>query len=194
MIHIPAGEFLYGDPARPLSLPAFRIMKTPVTVAQYRAFCLATGLEMPATPSWGWHDDHPVVNVTWYGAAAYAEWAGMRLPTEEEWEKAARGTDGREYPWGDSWEQARCSNSKKITEPVGRYPAGASPYGVLDMAGNVWEWCDSWHDSDRRSHVLCGGSWNIDNPKIFRCHYRHHDYPSFRYGAYGFRCVVRTCA
>jgi sulfatase modifying factor 1 len=217
MIYIPAGEFIRGSedwsrsqPVQRIHLDGYWIYKYPVTVAQYRAFCRATGREMPSAPSWGWIDNHPIVNVSWDDAAAYARWAEGRLPTEAQWEKAARGTDGREYPWGNQWDSSRLHCSKRnlgdavSTAPVGSYPSGASPYGMMDMAGNVWEWCSDWYDenyyarapsrnpentqmSTDRSRVLRGGSWGSYRPGDFRCPYRADYGPNYWGSDGGFR-------
>jgi len=114
VVYIPAGEFTMGSkpgvgksdeqPEHKVDLDGYWIYQTKVTVAQYRQFCQATGRSMPNAPSWGWKDDHPIVSVTWDDATAYAKWAGAALPTEAQWEKAARGTDGRIYPWGNEWD------------------------------------------------------------------------------------------
>jgi sulfatase modifying factor 1 len=216
MIHIPAGEFLMGSndgsndekPQRKVYLDGYYLYKNLVTVAQYRKFCQAKGRRMPLAPSWGWQLDHPMVNVTWEDAAAYATWAGCRLPTEAEWEKAARGTDGREYPWGNEWDASKCANSvgssRSSTAPVGSYPRGASPYGCLDMAGNAWEWCADWYDESYYKsapnrnpagptsgtyRVLRGGSWDDFNPIGFRAAFRLRYFPDFRSGDGGFRCA-----
>ncbi len=214
MVWVPAGEFTMGSdngspdekPAHQVYLDGYWIYKNDVTVAQYRKFCEVTGRNMPEEPKWGWQDDHPIVNVTWYDAAAYALWAGVALPTEAEWEKAARGTDGREYPWGNEWDAAKCQFNKQATAPVGSYPAGISPYGCLDMAGNVWQWCADWYGADYYSHsptqnptgpetgrerVVHGGSWeccySIGAPT------RDSDNtPARRDKALGFRCVSRS--
>jgi len=192
---VPAGTFLYGERKERRTLPAFRIMRTPVTVAMYRAYCQAAGVQMPTAPRWGWHDDHPVVNVSWNDAQAFCAWTGLALPTEEQWEKAARGTDGRKYPWGDRWDARRCVCSvgranAESTVPVGSKPEGASPYGCLDMAGNVREWCADWYDGMHEYRALRGGSWCYGGPDSFRAAYRDWAVPGVRERSLGFRCVL----
>jgi formylglycine-generating enzyme required for sulfatase activity len=169
MILIPAGEFLMGSdpqkdkaafvdeqPQHRIWLPEYYLAKTPVTNAQYNAFVLATGHQAPVgwtnfTPPPG-KEDHPVVGVSWYDARDYCQWLSQmtskdyRLPSEAEWEKGARGVDDRIYPWGNQWEATRCNSLEGglwKTTSVHAYPQGASPHGLLDMAGNVWEWTRS---------------------------------------------------
>ena len=229
LIFIPAGEFLMGSadsdkegttvekPQHTVYLDAYYIYKNDVTVAQYRRFCAATGCRMPTPPKWGWLDDHPVVNVSWKDATQYADWAGTRLPTEAQWEKAARGVDGWIYPWGNDWDagKAQCSHTEwgdaGKTAKVGSYPAGASPYGVMDMAGNVWQWCADFYDpnyyvkamnrnpSGPRDvygyvHVLRGGSWLEHNAGDFRTTNRYRN-TNGGFESFGFRCVcdVKVC-
>ncbi len=194
MVRVPAGEFLYGDEKETRELPEFWIDKTPVTNAEYARFVAEAGHRPPK--HWKGKDppedaaDHPVVYVSWEDAVAYAEWAGKRLPTEEEWEKAARGTDGRKYPWGDEKPTPDLCNfdeNEGGTTPVGKYsPQGDSPYGCVDMAGNVWEWTASDYDNQRK--VLRGGSWGND-PNYLRAAFRSRNRPGRRYDYYGFRCA-----
>jgi serine/threonine-protein kinase len=133
-----------------------------------------------------------VVGVSWYEASAYAKWAGKQLPFEVIWEKAARGTDERKYPWGNEPpDETRCNFGGKIgkTTPVDKYKAGVSPYGVYDMAGNVWEWCEDWLDREIGIKVLRGGSWYWDE-KYSRSSGRNGYYPSGRrFNVRGFRCA-----
>ncbi|MBN1642352.1 MAG: SUMF1/EgtB/PvdO family nonheme iron enzyme [Anaerolineae bacterium] len=141
-----------------VQVSAFYIDVAPVTNRQYQAFVAATGYRTEAerkseANTWrtvytAGKDDHPVVWMSWNDAAAYCEWAGKRLPTEAEWEKAARGADARLWPWGNNWDNARLNmaeGGRKTTTPVGSFPTGASPYGAVDMAGNVWEWVADWY-------------------------------------------------
>ena len=154
-----------------------------------------------------------MVNINWEQAQAYCKWARGDLPTEAEWEKAARGTDGCIYPWGNDWDGNKCANSvsphkQSSTIPVGSYPQGASPYGVLDMAGNVWEWCSDFYSSSyygkaparnpvnnysSSRRVLRGGSWlDVLDPKWFRAAYRYSYIPDSWSGGRGFRCAWNT--
>ncbi len=177
-----------------LKLSEYWIDKTPVTNAEYARFVAITDREPPK--HWEGKEpsekiaDHPVVNVTWYDAVAYAEWAGKRLPTEEEWEKAAQGTDGRPYPWGDEEPTPELCNfgrNEGGTTPVGEYsPQGDSPYGCVDMVGNVWEWTASDYDEEHK--VLRGGSWHSD-PGHLCITSRIGENPDSKGDNGGFRCV-----
>jgi formylglycine-generating enzyme required for sulfatase activity len=240
-------EYSEEQPVHTVYLDAFYIDKYEVTNAQFAAFVSATGHETDAERTGcGWaydgdnwdcvqgvdwqhpfgpdtdlagKDEHPVVQVSWNDAKAYCEWAGARLPTEAEWEKAVRGTDGRTYPWGNAFDGSRvnfCDRNCEVdwkdtgaddgyarTAPVGSYPAGASPYGALDMAGNVWEWVADWYDSgyyaaspesnpkglasgDER--VLRGGSWD-SNEAYVRAANRARYPPDGTTLNVGFRCA-----
>jgi len=162
MIPIPAGEFLMGSQSGPEhEQPEHRVLlnsclidRFPVTNAQYKQFVDVTGYKPPLHWSAGTYPfdqaNHPVVNVSWQDACAYAEWVGKRLPTEAEWEKAARGTEGQTYPWGDAFlkDRLNCGNHPGHTTPVDKYPEGASPYGVMDTCGNVSEWVSDWYDEE----------------------------------------------
>lgn len=222
MVFVPAGEFNMGDnkasesgrPPNMVYLDGYYIYKTPVTVAQYKKFCAEAGHSMPR-PSRGWSDDHPIVYVSWNDASAYAKWAGVRLPNDAEWEKAARGTDGRKYPWGNNFDTSHLWCSKDTfgdagsTTAVGMFPSGASPYGALDMAGNVWQWCADWYLEKVREEykknppsryppvslysqqgVLRGGSWDIYDPDNFRSTHRLKSPNELQNDRVGFRCAA----
>jgi formylglycine-generating enzyme required for sulfatase activity len=194
MVRVPAGVFLFGEEKEKIELPEFWIDRTPVTNAEYARFVAATGHELPQ--HWKGKTppkeiaDHPVTYVSWRDAVAYAEWVGKRLPTEQEWEKAARGTDGREYPWGDQAPTPELCNfggNEGGTTPVGKYsPQGDSPYGCVDMAGNVWEWTAS--DSGVGKKVLRGGAWSY-LWRYVRAAYRFRLTPGYRGTGAGFRCA-----
>ena len=149
LVWVPPGS---ADLRRPVTIPAgFWLGKHQVTNAQYRQFCRDASREFP--PGSDQPDDHPVVYVTWHDAQAYCQHYGLRLPTEAEWEWAARGEQGSVFPWGNDWDQDRCCNSDNRgpggqTFAVGHFPAGQSWCGALDLAGNVWEWCQDWFAAD----------------------------------------------
>ncbi|MCU0289849.1 MAG: SUMF1/EgtB/PvdO family nonheme iron enzyme [Acidobacteria bacterium] len=163
MIYVPPGEFTMGSndiddekPPHTVSLDGYWVGKYEVTFAQYDRYCEETPKEKPYDVGWG-RGDRPVINVSWEDAAAYCLWLSQKtglkfqLPTEAQWEKAARGTDGLQYPWGNDFDKNKCNsfeNGVKKTMPVGSYPSGTSPSGCMDMAGNVWEWCADWYDKD----------------------------------------------
>ena len=137
------------------------------------------------------YERHPMVYVSWIGANEYAKWVGSRLPTEQEWEKAARGVDGRLYPWGDEFNWKLCNSredGKRGTTEVGKYPEGKSYYGCYDMAGNVWEWTDSWYNDTKRHRVTRGGSWFFDH-SYCRCADRNGIAPDDWIFNTGFRCA-----
>ncbi len=195
LIHIPAGEFLYGRKKESKYLDEFYIMKYPVTVKQYRQYCKISYQKMPAEPKWGWHDSHPIVNVNWFDAVAFAEFVGLVLPFEEEWEKVARGVDGRIFPWGNEWDESKCCNSEFKTTEVGLFHLGISPYGIYDMAGNVWEWCNNLCDKqngheDDETYVR-GGSWFNENPDFYRTFSRCNKKKVLKSHTYGFRCILK---
>lgn len=224
-VEIPAGEFIMGSndgeererPQHRLFLPTYWIARVPITNAQYYLFTQATGHSAPV----GWENErprkelesHPVVRVFWDDAQAYCRWLSemtgktIRLPSEAEWEKAARGPkDARVYPWGDTFDRLRC-NTKELglgtTTPVGIFPDGASPYGVLDMSGNVFEWTQSRYrpypyraddgrelvDNSGEIHIWRGGSYLVDKD-WGRCACRDWDHPDDWFRDGGFRAVV----
>ena len=206
MCAVPAGTFLMGDDLRPASTGAYEIAETPVTNEEFARFDYAVraawsdegwewrqrnGIVKPRffdDPEWQAYlaPDQPVVGVSWYEADAFARSLGMRLPTEAEWERAARGDDGRVYPWGDEWSPAHAAHrgGKRHTLPVRSIAANRSPYGLYDCAGNVWEWCSDWYEPGLRS--ARGGSWNAHPPQL-RCACRNAWPPDARFSNLGFR-------
>ena len=221
MALVPAGKFMMGSsmgeadeqPEHQVYLETFFMDMHQVTVGQYARFLEATSQEAPS--DWtimnrSQHQKRPIVNVDWADAHAYCTWAGKRLPTEAEWEKAARGTDGRTYPWGNehptkvfaNGSQKHWNNHSALT-PVGVFEDGKSPYGIYDMAGNVWEWVSDWYDPNYYktspprnptgppsgvSKVIRGGSWG-SGPEAMRAADREIHVPSFRGLGTGFRCA-----
>jgi len=211
MVYIPAGEFLMGSsngfsnekPLHKVYVKAFWIDKYPVTVGEYREFVKLTGHKSEPDeyrPEEEFSDDMPITYVSWNDASAYASWMGKRLPTEAEWEKAARGTDGREWPWGNEWDREKLASREgnhTAPVPVGKFPGGQSPYGVMDMAGNVWEWTsDSERPypyegpfEDENLKIFRGGSWSHDK-KYARCSMRYTAGQDGWANDLGFRCVM----
>lgn len=235
-------------PQRSIYLDAFWIYQHPVTNAQFAAFVETSGYQTTAEDAgWSWAydgdssvemegaawqspagpgstiagmDDYPVLHVSWFDAQAYCAWADGRMPTEAEWGKAARGDDGRDYPWGDSpvtgeranycdvncpfeWADADQDDGYLGPSPVGSYPAGASPYGAMDMVGNVWEWAADWFSeiyyefsqednpqgsSSGETRAVRGGSW-YNNASSMRVTFRHGFPPDLTIDMLGFRCV-----
>jgi hypothetical protein len=221
-VEIPAGEFIYQD-RKKRHLEAFRIARYPITNAQFEAFVRDGGygdehwwkglhdwIKAPEAPSWT-YANHPRGTVSWYEAMAFCAWLGerlrleIRLPTEEEWERVARGSDGREYPWGDGYRAGYANidessgeagpHNLQQTSTVGIYPQAESPEGVVDLAGNVWEWClNEYGKPDRtgkggdESRVVRGGSGGSDLDYA-RADARFNARPDYRSGYYGFRVV-----
>jgi formylglycine-generating enzyme required for sulfatase activity len=141
MVLVPAGDFEFGEKKVHVNQPAFYIDKTVVTNARYAEFCNATGRTLPNKFPAD-KPNFPVVNVTVLDAHAFATWAGKRLPTAKEWEKAARGTDGRAFPWGNDKDDTKANVGTQKLEPADSHPEGASPYGALNMVGNVWQYIE----------------------------------------------------
>jgi formylglycine-generating enzyme required for sulfatase activity len=205
-VPIEAGTFVMGEPLRRVELEAFEIGRYPVTVEEYARFVEDDGYLDERwwreggfgrwNEPWVWelqkqHPNWPVVGVSWYEASAYCAWKRVRLPREAEWERAARGVSGRLYPWGDEEPDATRANfGMKVADPtpVGLYPRGATPEGVQDMAGNVWEWVADWYE-EGRSRVLRGGSWGSYLPGFVRASGRGRGGPGDRSRGIGFRCA-----
>ncbi len=209
---IPAGPFWMGSddgppnerPRHQVMLAAYQIGKYPITNAQYAEF-LRQNPKQAEPPKAGWFlrkpaqskEQHPAVGVSWHDAAAYCAWLSQatgrtyRLPSETEWEKAARGPDGRRYPWGDAWEENRANVNSSGATAVDRFPVGVSPYGCFDLLGNVQEWTSTlWDAADPASgYVVRGGSFR-SQPAAVRCSARDSIHPDSKVNWRGFRVVL----
>jgi len=219
MVYIPSGSFLMGDadtasgqaqPPHMVTLSAYCMDLTEVTVAAYRGCTSCTAPTAGTTSyagNWGvtGRDNHPVNYVDWNQARAYCQSRGGDLPTEAQWEYAARGTDGRIYPWGNTAPASQLCwggvTGRTSTCPVQSYPSGNSPFGLFDMAGNVWEWTRDFYASytsaaaidptgptSGASRVYRGGSWVSTTATFVRAAFRYGDSPVIRYSDVGFRC------
>ncbi|MFO0699820.1 MAG: SUMF1/EgtB/PvdO family nonheme iron enzyme [Nitrospira sp.] len=234
MVEIPAGSFPMGVPPgdrdggrdeyprHEVWLDTFLIDQFEVTNGRYLGFVKSTGYRVPQNPTnptrnlWQGNTitdaltDRPVINVDWYDAVAYCQWAGKRLPTEAEWEKAAKGTSDRRFAWGNVEPTAKHLNynqrwiGEKTLMPVGSYEAGKSPYGVYDVAGNVWEWVNDWYDGryyekspsknpkgpqEGTKKVIRGAGWQNETPTV-RVFTRVDSHPMIRNESTGFRCAA----
>ena len=221
MVYVPEGSFEMGSatgdrdekPVRQVYLDAYWIDKYEVTNGQYKQCVAAGACTLPSESGShtrnSYYDNtsyanYPVITVDWDQAQTYCQWAGGDLPTEAQWEKAARGTDGREFPWGNNVPNSSLANynmNKGDTDEVGSYPQGVSPYGALDMAGNVWEWARDWYEgydaneinnptgpSSGTYRVLRGGCWDYWT-RYMRAAFRNGEYPTYSTDLVGFRCV-----
>jgi len=224
LVVVPAGEFTMGHnsnydtlPVHSINLPAFSIDKYEVTNKRYKRFIDGTGYKVPwsqdtavAAYIWDWQKrifpegkgDDPVVLVSWEDAKAFCAWAGKRLPTEAEWEKAARGAKGKPYPWGNDWAKGKANTQEsglKQTAPAGSFKEDVSEYGVNDLAGNVSEWVEEWfapypgnpmtsYEERNKYRVLRGGSWDYAH-SIANGYNRQYATPQSQMTAIGFRCV-----
>jgi formylglycine-generating enzyme len=231
LLLVPGGRFLAGAEKFPVELPAYYLALHPVTNSQYEKFLTERQPKDSDLQKWitldnycfvrkfgfgydayGGKKEHPVINVSWYGAVAYCQWADVRLPSELEWEKGSRGVDGREFPWGNVWDANKCHDGEnkgnETTCSVWSYPEGCSYWGHYQMAGNVCEWCADVYDSGayarykrgdlkppsgdaRARRALRGGSWYHVDPDDFRCASRYPCPPGDRPNGCAFR-VART--
>jgi formylglycine-generating enzyme required for sulfatase activity len=228
--YIPAGEFTMGvstaqstpyltdaDQSFRARMTAYWMSESPITVAQFRKYTQASGASYNWTanrPSYGWQDNYPMTNVSFSEAFAYCLWAGGSMPTEAQWEYSARGTDGRLYPWGNTWEAGRAPDDLQEPVEVGRHPSGASPFGIQDLSGMVWQWCKDLYYGDyftpdlltdlRRSgfqinptgpetgdfRVVRGGTYRGKDTQVRQAVFRFNFDPKERYDRVGFRMAM----
>lgn len=219
---IPGGTFRYGaspvaeNMGTPTTMSPFRMGATPVTWGMWKEYCKAESVRMPESPSWGYPDDHPVVNVSWNDImepGGFCEWASgvagfkLTLPTDAQWEYAARGgQDGLEYPWGNDFDKSKfwcseiCMDALKTAAVDRTDRIYRNGYGLTDMVGNVWQWCADYYNDDYRpngmdpvdtqeskSRCVRGGSWGVSFPLLFRCAGRTWYVPDLRFIDLGFR-------
>lgn len=235
MLFVPGGEAVFGTgqddpffadertdrekPSFKTDIPGFYIGIYCVTNEQYFKFIKETGHSAPEAADCAaavWKNGkfpeekakHPVVCVDWQDAKVYCDWTGLTLPAELQWEKAARGPDGRIYPWSNGWDKEKCRNydnkGSGTTCAADDYPQGRSVFGMFNMSGNVWEWCEDWYEigayeryaggdltppGEGGDKILRGGSWHGDNPVPFRCAARLNRPPGDKSIYTGFRCV-----
>ena len=222
-VYIPSGNFFMGagkddveakedeKPQRQVLLSGYWMGKYPVTFQQYSHFCKETKKPIPASENLPIQESCPIANINWFEAIEFCKWISqisneeIQLPSEAQWEKAARGTDGRKYPWGETKSINQTLLKNKNYYPVGKFDENQSPYGCYDMVGNVWEWVNDWYDEKYYSRknntsnpvgpnigiskVLKGGSWDYLG-KNTRCSYRGKNYPKVNYHLNGFRCMM----
>ncbi len=220
-VWVPGGSFVLGTndldqegklssahPFRNISLSGFWISKYPVTWGQYSGYCQKQNIPLPREPGFPKTSLHPVVNVNWSQANAYAKWAHVSLPTEFQWERASRGPQNYNYPWGNNWDASKCVNSVEHTStsttPVGKAAGARSGFGCYDMTGNVSQWCSNWASKDYTEvaskdpqgpgagtyRTLRGGGWGGLNPVLYRSSFRFRLTPDVRLDICGFRCVA----
>jgi len=184
MIKVPGGEFKSGDKGVTAKVAAFEIDKHEVTNAEFKNF--NKDFSIPDGK-----ENHPVTEITYFDAEDYCKSLGKRLPTGPEWEKAARGEDGREYPWGNDFDSTKANTLESgltNTSAVGAYAGGASPYGVLDMCGNVWEWVDQYSSDEKKYRIVMGGSF-FDKKENSKAYSILKSIPDDSHTYIGFRCA-----
>lgn len=184
MVDIPEGDYKSGPSKKTVKVNKFSIDINEVTNAEYKE--VVKDFAIPAGK-----EKHPIAEISYFDAEAYCKAVGKRLPTLNEWEKAARGTDGRDYPWGNKFDPANANtldSEKNGSTPVGSFAKGKSPYGIMDMAGNLWEWVDAWESSDKKYRLSMGGSY-FDDSDMAKVYSELKAIPDDQHEYVGFRCA-----